>query len=637
MFRILLISIVFSLITILCASDIDTLLDHYRIDTDLSRQTIDESQGFLTLYTRDDIERMQARRLSDLLKTVRFYKYDENMFGQTDMLHVDPISYMSDPIRVYLNDHEIYSGYVGSGLFMYGDIDLGFIDHVEIYNGASSIEVNTEPALMIVKLYSRSAERENGYRLEATAGSRGSNMQNGAASYLFEDFSLFAYVNRTVRNREQYTHEAHTLSRDYDAAHLFANVESEHHRLDLEVYQKQADPFLGASMFATPLPGDNDAWMARMALTSKFMDDSLVLDLSYWAGNYQSTFNSDGTLWSDNPADWFLSRDQLIAETEDQVGSAKLSKSFSIGKHRLQTGMQWRHKSIRMLEQKRNGVSTLPGKTAYRSDIYSLYLQDRYLIDDSQLLIAALKVNHYDNDLYPAPVEKTTLQARLGYIYNVPGLRVKAFAEHSEFLGEQFLLISSLANSDALIKTDTLSFETRYGSGTQEVAFFATGGRVGSENLSDSLQGIEQDGIAVGVNYRYAFDKFNKFEAQYFFNHFENNDYFSKGHGAFVRLLNTYGKWDIFNEAVFRVSDDVLKSDDARLTAMKSGVDYTAGIRYRFHPDAVISLKGTNIFHSAPRSRYVYVDDSIPLAPELDYLYIAPVDQEFTLGLEWRF
>ena len=639
MARLLLLSMIFGLITAAYPANIDELLDQYRLDSDLSKQTIDESQGFLTLYTRDDIERMQARRLKDLLKTVRFFKYDENMFGQPDMLHVDPITYMSDPIRVYVNDHEIYSGYVGSGLFLYGDIDLGFVDHVEIYNGASSIEVNTEPALMIVKLYSKEAERENGYRLEATAGSRGSNTQNGSAAYLFETFSMFAYLDRTEAMRETYDHKGHTLSKSYCAHHLFANIETENHHLDLEFYQKRSDPFLSGSMFATPNQGETNIRMGRMALTSYFQERSLVLDLSYWHGNYYSDFHSDGTLWSTNLADLLLQKDHLVSETEDDVGSIKLSKRFHVGEHRLQVGALWRYKAIDMKRQERNGASVLPNKTCYEASIYSAYVQDRYLFDDEQLLIGAAKINRYDNDLYPKAVEKTTYQGRLGYIYNGRGLGLKAFAEHSEFLGEQFLLLSTNLDSDTLVKTDTISFEAKYAAGEQTGAFFVNAGRISSDQISGTLTGIDQDALGVGADYRYDFDSFNKFQAQYFFNYVEDTGYFSRAHGAFARLLNTWGQWDVFNEAVFRVSQD---SEIANLTqqpGMKSGVDYSVGLRYRFHPDAVLSVKGTNIFHSAPQSRYLYVDNSDPNPYNwtFDTLYIAPVDREFTVGMEWRF
>lgn len=635
--KILFIFMLFGIVSALHAGSIDELLEHYRVDSDLSNKTIDESQGYLTLYTRDDIERMQARKLKDLLKTVRFFKYDENLFGQPDMMHVDPISYMSDPIRVYLNDHEIYSGFVGSGLFIYGDIDLGFIDHVEMYNGASSIEVNTEPALMIIKLYSRDPERENGYRLEATAGSRGSNMQNGAASYLFEDFSLFAYANRTDERREEYTHDGHVLSRDYDAAHLFAGFSSDQHQLDLEYYQKRADTFVGASMFATPLPGDNDTWMFRAALTSRFLRDTLELQLSYWRGSNRSHLNSTGTLWSTNPLDWFLSEDRFRAQTDDEVASAKISQSFVVGNHRLRAGLVWRHKGIEMRQQERNGVDTLPEQTTYRSDIYSAFLQERYLLSDEHLFIAAAKLNHYDNDLYPEPVQKTTYQARLGYIYNVPDMQFKTFAEHSEFLGEQYLQVSGLDNAQSVVKTDTISFESTHHVGANTFSLFGHVGRVDSDNASDPIQSINQNALGIGMDYTYAFDSFNKFEAQYFFSHLDNDDYFSKGHGAFLRLLNTFGKWDLFNEALLRVSDDFLKGDDTRLSGIRSGVDYSVGVRYRFLSDAVVSVKGTNVFHSAPRSRYVYVDATDANTPEPGYLFIAPIDQEFTLGMEWRF
>jgi len=77
----------------LFAYDIDQMLDLYRKESDLSQKTKNEALGHLTIYTRDDLERMQAYTLSDLLNSLRLCRYDENMIGLPDVLHTDPSIY----------------------------------------------------------------------------------------------------------------------------------------------------------------------------------------------------------------------------------------------------------------------------------------------------------------------------------------------------------------------------------------------------------------------------------------------------------------------------------------------------------------------------------------------------------------
>ena len=88
------------------AQDIDDLLTQYKEASELSHKTKDEAAGNLIVYTRDDLERMQANTLKDIIKSLRFFQYAENRMGQPDMLNQDPITYYSKGVRLYLNDNE---------------------------------------------------------------------------------------------------------------------------------------------------------------------------------------------------------------------------------------------------------------------------------------------------------------------------------------------------------------------------------------------------------------------------------------------------------------------------------------------------------------------------------------------------
>ena len=145
--------IILTFSTLLQAYDIDEMLDLYRKSSDLSQKTKNESLGHLTVYTRDDIERMQAHTLGELLNSLRSFRYKENMLGLPDVLHTDPSLYASDTVKIFINDHEITSAFAGSGLFIYGNIELGFVDHVEIYEGSTSTAVNSEPAIVTITLF----------------------------------------------------------------------------------------------------------------------------------------------------------------------------------------------------------------------------------------------------------------------------------------------------------------------------------------------------------------------------------------------------------------------------------------------------------------------------------------------------
>ncbi|MEA3227557.1 MAG: hypothetical protein U9P38_00630, partial [Campylobacterota bacterium] len=137
--------IVFALNAFLNADEIDLLLSDIENKTDLSEQTKLENSGISLIYTRDDIDRMQAKYLKDILKSNATFGYNENKFGMTDPLTSGTdIPFSSSIMRVFIDNQEITGGMFGSGIVTHGNIDLGFVDHIEIYTQSPTYEYSTE-------------------------------------------------------------------------------------------------------------------------------------------------------------------------------------------------------------------------------------------------------------------------------------------------------------------------------------------------------------------------------------------------------------------------------------------------------------------------------------------------------------
>ena len=177
---------------------LDTLLQNYKKESELSNKTKNESAGNLIVYTRDDLERMQVESLKDILKSLRFFAYAENRIAQPDILNQDPIAYYSKSVRVYLNENELLTAITGSGLILFGDMEMDFIDHVEIYQGFPSFDFGIEPATIVIRLYTKTVEHDEGGRVKATLGTYGANKQNAYYAHSDDEYSYFVYLNFKV-------------------------------------------------------------------------------------------------------------------------------------------------------------------------------------------------------------------------------------------------------------------------------------------------------------------------------------------------------------------------------------------------------------------------------------------------------
>ncbi len=621
--------IIFS--TILSAYDIDQMLDLYRKESDLSKKTKNEALGHLTIYTRDDLERMQAYTLNDLLNSLRSFRYDENLLGMPDVLHSDPSLYGSDVVKIFVNDHEISSAYAGSGLYLYGNIDLGFVDHVEIYEGSASTYVTTGLSVVTIKLYSKDPSREVGTHVQLNGGSRGSHYENISYAGVNRDLKYYLYASNKEANRVKYEHLGHTISRDNTDKHAFMNLQYKNITVDAEILDHKMDPFLAFSMFATPKENSQIAYILKRVSTSmSFLDDdSLKLYLSFIRVNGTMDLVMDGTRWTRSLSKILtLKTDSLLTNSVDDSYNAKLQKDTFYKKHHLIIGAEYSKRLLHDVITYDRGVLK-PNPDYVNNKIVSGYIQDDYSIYDNQMITASIKYNYYDSSSDKAHRIFTTSQLRIGYILTTPSDVFKVFASQMELPTEQYVLdTTSQAGIELLtirdysveyiktIQAHKIGLCYEYLENENPAAVRAAGFPMYYGNYSMSLK------------YDYQFDPFNSLKSMIYYNKYHDRVTTEVNHvqGGFVRLLNSWKKFDFYNEANYYHMES---------SPMK-GVGFNTGIRYKATPSLIINFKGTNIFNSAAESEYKYFDLS-SYQVELKSLYFAPIDRSFTVGLEYNF
>jgi len=77
-----LIYLFFMSVTLLIADDLSSLLNDYEDKSQLHNKTKVESAGHLIIYSRDELDKMKAHTLNDVLKSVRSFSLQETSFGQ---------------------------------------------------------------------------------------------------------------------------------------------------------------------------------------------------------------------------------------------------------------------------------------------------------------------------------------------------------------------------------------------------------------------------------------------------------------------------------------------------------------------------------------------------------------------------
>jgi iron complex outermembrane receptor protein len=634
---------------------IDVLLKNYRKEADLSNQTKKENAGYVVVYTRDDLERMQIFRLSDIFKELQFLRYNLNNFGMPDPLHVEPFFYSSDAIKLYVNNHEITSGFSGSGLQFYGNVDMGMFDHVEIYYGAPVLDVATEPSAIVIKLYTKSPERENGGNLTLRVGDRGSQEAFMSHARDLGEWSYFVYVEESENNfkhtQNRVTFDipgivsidrAFQVSQDYSQQHLFLDLHRDMHSLELEYLGQKHDPFTAQSLYIAPESGDSQQPMYRVSYSGDFLDDAFHVDLSFIRSELEFDMRSFGPYWGQllidterNDPSVYINDNTFNLHVNGDIFTAKSYYEERIGDvHLVKIGAEYRYKNADLDDYRFNDYR-FEDKQA-DMDIWSIYVQDQIQVRSNAMLSLSLKYNYYDFERKSSNSAEETLstwQGRVAFSTIFDAWHLKGFLNHVEFPTQLYVLVMH-DNKLESQKLDGISGEIKRVGKKNDVRLFL------SYSWMHDIQVLGVDDIHrhrladverfnASMDYVHRFSDDHRLDINVNWVKFKDDELlskrFPKDHyfGGYVRLLDTFDSIDLFNELVYHENRGELDA----------GWDYSAGIIYHVNDDLSFALKGVDIFDGAQEGYYL---KRLP-GTTMTGMPIPTVGRQFYLSMEWLF
>jgi len=222
------------------------LIEKYEKAAELSRKTRKESLGHLILFTRKDLDRIQARRLSDVLKHLRLITISNNNFGILTLNDFGSYNQIPKNVRLYINDHEVSSLHTGSPFLVWENFSLDNVDHIEIYQSPGAIELGNDPATLIIKIYTRSPERENANAVNLKGSSRSGYDGNFySAVEVSPDFSYLFFVGTGRDGRKRFSLGGEEIRRDADYRYAFLGMYFENTTLELGYGFVRRGPFIG--------------------------------------------------------------------------------------------------------------------------------------------------------------------------------------------------------------------------------------------------------------------------------------------------------------------------------------------------------------------------------------------------------
>lgn len=607
------------------ASSLDTLLKEFSQKSDLSQKTKIENGGHLFIYTRNDLNNMQAKTLKDVLKSIPDFTYEESRFLYPDIYNSQALSFQSHTMRLYLDNQELISGNFGSGLPLYGNMSLGFIDHIEIYLGSPSFKFSTEASLLVVKLYTKTTKRDLGGRAKVVIAD--DKYHQSWINYIdyTNDARYQVFIDFTNDNQDKVDFKSQKLSKDKDNIHFFSKYEKDNLKINLQVSKQKSDAFINLSKDATPLNSNIKNDIYNFNIEKTFLNDKITLSLDHSIIDTILNFNDDNTIVTYSSVNY----NSLYKDTRENVTTLKAIYENKISNHTIFSGFDYRRKDIDFKSIKYGNTSI--NQSFDLQNIYSLYFQDEYWLGDNSILTFGYKFTKEQNNGGIKDENGKTL--RVGHIYTNKDFTFKTYYSDTDMLTEPYLITSTYGNPNIKkMSVKLLSHETIYEKGNSKTSL-----KLGISKLIDSLYynpfttKIDNMSNTLGFNYAVLSNEYQVLDFKNFFSMFYSyrdkipvlGKYDYKG----AQLRTTYinGLSTLFSEIIYRQNDE----------SKKDFYDLSLGWKYKVKKDFIFSLKGENILNKAYASKFDVLVN--PGGISTQPLYSTHTAQRFLIGIEYLF
>ncbi|WP_333803928.1 hypothetical protein [Sulfurospirillum sp.] len=604
-------------------SSIEGLLNTLEKKNDLSEKTKLENSGFSTIYTRNDLDMMQVKYLKDILKYT-LDGYRESRYGLPDPLTFGPIPFASSLIRIFIDDQEITTAMYGSGMALLGDLDLGFADHIEVYTLSTSFAYTSEPTSVLIRIFSKKADRDEGGSIKGMMTSRGGSTQNVQYIGRENETDYLARISSSYDKRKEYETNKDDLNRDVKRYNVLTSIKDETQSILINASKTDKGGWIGLSADAS-------------LDTSKISAEDVHIGYAKTLDDFKFSMAYDGlkdhTQYKDSPL--FFYKGNPIYSLEDKSNSSALSSELKyntqIGDHHLITGIKYREKIINFDLIQMNGVD-IPKSGLSRQGVGSIFVEDSYVFADNLVSTLGAQTSQvYNNGGYGTD---DVQMLRAGITYTNDQWTSKSFVFHTEGYIEPYLIGSFFMKSAYPEKTilDSIAQEFKYEEGPSLYELFVSYAWIdNSPYVNADLRVDTAKGTTTHLNsylqYTYHYATLDKIMVAYRYKQIDHSGYHKefRNHQVVLRNQNRYRKFDFFEEMFVTRSEYY---DD-------TGYDLTLGVRYHMSDNFILSLKGQNLLNKAEKQSISRFDFST--MSSLESLKIPIQERIVMLGVEWLF
>ena len=614
---------------------IRALFKSFEEKADLSNITKQESLGHVMVFTRKDLEIMQAYTLGDVLKSIPSSSFMVNNFGFKTFSIPGTMPAVPIIFRLFIDDHEVSSIYTYNPFQIYDDYPLDNIDHIEVYCSLGAIAVSNQPSQMIIRMYTKKPSRENASKLRLTVDTKKSytlsfldaRQINDYSSYLIMATNSYLGFSKPIVNN-------HEVNRNQNRSHLFIKYSYFDTLFESSFSYVKRGFFLGMSADKSPDNAYLSSANGYIALTQNFLQDkSLKLLLTV---EYNQLKQEEKNRPFDRGIVYipYLRPGDPITFVYQKRNfykySATLEKTFITERNKLLTGIYGAYYRQSIPDSKLIYASSYTTKVdaiipAYKGG--TIYAEDSFNINEKNLLIAGTR---FDYHKYSRNNSHKKINLRAGLVSILTNeLVLKGFASKFYVIPSMYTL--ELAKNHTLDDIDVHSWtiEAKYTKGKHLFKAYYKGCDIKGIFVPDpdTKKLINLDKTIVfnvySFLYTYKINLSNKLEINYWWSDRDSVPKYTPQRGGYIKLFTEYKNFQMYNELIYRGHYNPF------FIGISPRYDYNIAVSYRLPYEWYIKLKGENLLNRGIKIGYRNIFDETGTITVYDKKLIFTVEKVF--------
>jgi len=612
------------------------LLYQYSNKTDLSNTTKFYTSSSVIVFTRQDLDRLKAKTFQELIEWIPLLRFNRDNLGDIEPSYSHLLSESSQLVKLYFNDREVTTPFLGSALRYASKLSLDYIDHIEIYLGTAGCYENVSPAEISIKFYTKHPNREAVNVIGLFNNTQGTKEFYGYSAHELEKFSYLVSLNYKNNKAKKFRYNNLKISKNYNFTDFFAQGNFENSRLEFQFLKLKSDIFLGSFTNLTPKGSSSVKYFySGWFYNSPDKMTKVGVYATYDKFDYKES-GKYAIVMSKFP--YFYDYSKFV--TKEFMGNFDASHKYLFNKYNIKIGIKLKYNAFKVSPFYAGTTKVDLYKKYDREIIPGMYVNYEYNLSQKNSFMSSIRYDKYIENGGVKDFER--IEGRIGYARTATPFKFKFYISYLKnppipydlYINKNESLFKSIKE---LKETESKIFSTEvlYNKNSFEASFLYVKMLYQHDVYSNGEYFVVDAKDSIRNQYSFTISQnifaSNKIRLNTFFNDgkssigFNRRKYF-KFFGGYIALLGGSDKFEHSEVFIYRNGD----------YTNEPGYVFNCSFSYFLNKSLTIFFKGENIFDKALTTDYYKVSNVLTHSVE-KIKNVKVYDRKIWVGFEWQF